>query len=80
MNATQQVAGGMRLVGRVVRLARRLAERGLLVPAMRPPSVPQGESLLRLSLTYAHSAAMVDELVNALAALRVETDAATVKA
>jgi 8-amino-7-oxononanoate synthase len=63
-----------------VRLSRQLAERGLLVPAMRPPSVPEGESLLRVSLTYAHSEAMIEQLLAALTALRVESGAATVKA
>ncbi|HEX3726724.1 MAG TPA: aminotransferase class I/II-fold pyridoxal phosphate-dependent enzyme, partial [Pirellulales bacterium] len=53
-----------------VRLSRRLAERGFLVPAMRPPSVPAGESLLRISLSYAHTAAMLAQLRMELAELR----------
>ncbi len=48
-------------------LARQLRERGLLVPAIRPPSVPPGESLLRISLTLGHSQAMIDQLCQALA-------------
>ena len=44
------------------RLADRLRQRGLLVPAIRPPSVPAGESLLRISLTLGHSQAMLDQL------------------
>jgi 8-amino-7-oxononanoate synthase len=51
-----------------VALARRLAGRGLLVPAIRPPSVPEGTSRLRVSLTAGHGEADVDRLVEALRA------------
>ena len=44
-----------------------LAARGLWVPAIRPPSVPQGTSRLRVSLSAAHSAQQVDALTAALA-------------
>lgn len=46
-----------------------LLERGLLVPAIRPPTVPPGTSRLRVALSAAHSDAMVDRLTDALAAL-----------
>lgn len=49
-----------------VELSARLRELGLLVPAIRPPSVPAGESLLRISLSLAHDDAMIVQLVNAL--------------
>jgi 8-amino-7-oxononanoate synthase len=62
------------------RLARQLAVRGLLVPAIRPPSVPQGESLVRVSLTCAHTESMIEGLCAALASLRPETAAARVEA
>jgi 8-amino-7-oxononanoate synthase len=37
-------------------LATRLRERGLLVTAIRPPTVPEGTARLRLSVTMAHTA------------------------
>ncbi|MCO6456656.1 MAG: 8-amino-7-oxononanoate synthase [Pirellulaceae bacterium] len=48
-------------------LAARLRARGLLVPGIRPPSVPPGQSLLRLSLTALHTPEMIDRLLAALA-------------
>jgi 8-amino-7-oxononanoate synthase len=37
-----------------VMLSRRLQEQGLLIPAIRPPSVPEGSARLRLGVTAAH--------------------------
>ncbi len=47
-------------------LSEALAERGLLVPAIRPPTVPRGTARLRISLSADHSAADVDRLIDAL--------------
>jgi 8-amino-7-oxononanoate synthase len=51
-------------------LAAALRERGFLAPGIRPPSVPAGESLLRISLSYAHSPAAIEQLADALQELR----------
>lgn len=57
------------LVGRnraALRLSEALLERGLWVPAIRPPTVPRDGARLRISLTAAHTFAQVKQLVTAL--------------
>jgi 8-amino-7-oxononanoate synthase len=41
--------------GRAVAAAERLLDAGFFVPAIRPPSVPDGASLLRISLAWHHT-------------------------
>jgi len=53
-----------------VSLSRKLAERGLLVPAIRPPTVPVGTARLRVSLSAAHSEDEVRRLTGALTELQ----------
>lgn len=53
--------------GEAMRLADRLLAEGLLVPAIRPPTVPQGQSRLRVTLSAVHTEAQVDRLLDALA-------------
>jgi len=53
-----------------VSLAASLRERGLFVPAIRPPTVPEGEACLRISLTFGHDDEAVARLIEALRRLR----------
>lgn len=46
-----------------------LLGRGMLVPAIRPPTVPEGTSRLRIALSAAHTDAQVDALAATLAEL-----------
>ena len=46
-----------------------LLERGLLVPAIRPPTVPPGTSRLRVSLSAVHTDDQVSALMEALDAI-----------
>jgi 8-amino-7-oxononanoate synthase len=54
---------------RTLAAAAALLDRGILVPAIRPPTVPAGTARLRIALSAAHSPAQVDGLVDALATL-----------
>ena len=49
-----------------MRVANALAERGVLVPAIRPPTVPANTARLRVSLSAAHTDEDVARLIDAL--------------
>src|SRR5207249_1134958 len=51
-------------------LSARLLEAGVLVTAIRPPSVPPGTSRLRATVMATHSEAQIDRAVAAFAAAR----------
>ncbi|MGB7650833.1 MAG: 8-amino-7-oxononanoate synthase [Gallionella sp.] len=59
-----------------LKLSEGLRERGIWVAAIRPPTVPQGTARLRITLSAAHSAADVQQLIGALHELAPESDKA----
>ena len=52
--------------GAALALSRALAAHGVLVSAIRPPTVPEGQARLRVTLSAAHREADVDRLLGAL--------------
>jgi 8-amino-7-oxononanoate synthase len=54
---------------RALQASAALLERGILVPAIRPPTVPQGTSRLRIAMSAAHTDDMVADLGAQLVAL-----------
>jgi 8-amino-7-oxononanoate synthase len=55
---------------RAIDASQRLADAGILVPAVRPPTVPKGSSRLRLTLSCEHTDNQVQNLVDGLAEMR----------
>jgi len=51
---------------RALQMSNKLLENGLLVTAIRPPTVPQGSARLRITLSAAHNEAQVDRLLSML--------------
>ncbi|WP_144206916.1 aminotransferase class I/II-fold pyridoxal phosphate-dependent enzyme [Shewanella donghaensis] len=51
---------------RTVTIAKALREQGLLVGAIRPPTVPKGQARLRVTINATHNAKQIIQLVDAL--------------
>ena len=60
---------------RALHMAKQLEARGLLVVAIRPPTVAEGSARLRITFSAAHTCADVDALLDALDALLPRADA-----
>jgi 8-amino-7-oxononanoate synthase len=56
-----------------LRLAATLRDKGLWVPAIRPPTVPRGQACLRMSLSCGHTPEMIERLCAELAEHRTST-------
>ena len=52
-----------------MKIAAGLREEGYFVPGIRPPTVPEGESLLRISLSYDHDETVIERLALAISRL-----------
>ncbi|NLC99316.1 MAG: 8-amino-7-oxononanoate synthase [Gammaproteobacteria bacterium] len=58
--------------GKAMAISARLRAQGILVGAIRPPTVPAGSARLRITLTAAHSSEQVQRLLDALALCQLE--------
>ncbi|MCM1512369.1 MAG: 8-amino-7-oxononanoate synthase [Oxalobacter formigenes] len=55
---------------KTLQIAQALASRGILVPAIRPPTVPKGRARLRISLSAGHNEEQIDKLLDGLKELQ----------
>jgi 8-amino-7-oxononanoate synthase len=61
---------------RALEASERLRQAGLLVAAIRPPTVPKGTARLRVTFSAAHSETDVDRLAKAVQDIRLQCEAA----
>ncbi|MCP4377515.1 MAG: aminotransferase class I/II-fold pyridoxal phosphate-dependent enzyme, partial [bacterium] len=59
--------------GRSSKIATQLLDDGILLPAIRPPTVPPGSSRLRISLCASHTNEQIETLVDNLKELAIST-------
>jgi 8-amino-7-oxononanoate synthase len=57
---------------RAMTISEQLQARGLLISAIRPPTVPAGTARLRITLSAAHTEQQVGQLLAALETVRSE--------
>jgi 7-keto-8-aminopelargonate synthetase-like enzyme len=61
--------------GKAMQITAALMRQGVFIPAVRFPTVAHGQARLRLSVTAAHSRADIEQLLAALRALNLVTQA-----
>ncbi len=61
--------------GQALAWSQALESQGILVTAIRPPTVPEGSARLRVTLSASHTEEQLDQLLEALGRLNRETDA-----
>jgi len=54
---------------KTLNLSKKLEQQGIMIPAIRPPTVPDGQARLRLTLSALHTEEHIDYLLEYLAAL-----------
>jgi 8-amino-7-oxononanoate synthase len=69
-STTQIVPVGLGAETGALNAMRTLEEAGLLAVAIRPPTVAEGASRLRISLSAAHDDETIDRLIEAIGAIR----------